>query len=57
MLFSTVMLTAQNIPKGQKFWNSDKPLTVDYFKIKIDDTNNEPIYSQFVIQINSIKML
>ncbi|MCL7763769.1 hypothetical protein MPF19_10110 [Polaribacter sp. Z014] len=39
----------QKLQEGQKRWNSEKKLTINDFKIKISDKNNEAIYSQFVI--------
>lgn len=39
----------QELPEGQKRWSSDSKLTVDDFKIKISDINNEIAYSQFMI--------
>ncbi|MBE7628707.1 hypothetical protein [Tenacibaculum piscium] len=39
----------QKLQDGQKRWSSEKKLTIDDFKIKINDQNNEGIYSQFVI--------
>lgn len=39
----------QNLQEGQKRWSVDSPLTVDDFRIKINDQYQEPVYSQFVI--------
>ncbi|SFN92289.1 hypothetical protein SAMN04487989_106109 [Bizionia echini] len=39
----------QNLQEGQKRWSAKHPLTVDDFKIKISDENNESVYSQFMI--------
>ncbi len=39
----------QELQKGQKRWNYQKKLTIDDFKIKINDNYNDAIYSQFVI--------
>lgn len=35
----------QKLQEGQKRWSSEKKLTVDDFKTKISDANNEAIYS------------
>lgn len=45
MLLSIIILTAQNLSKGQKIWNVNMLLIIDDFKIKIDDINIEPINS------------
>lgn len=41
--------TAQNLQDGQKRWSAESPLTVEDFRIKINDQYREPVYSQFVI--------
>lgn len=43
----------QKLQDGQKRWSSEKKLTVNDFKIKISDENNEAIYSQFVISYSA----
>ena len=43
----------QELQDGQKRWSSEKKLTIDDFKIKISDENNEAIYSQFVISYSA----
>ena len=40
---------AQNLQDGQKRWSSENKLTVDDFKIKVNDDNSDIIYSQFAI--------
>ena len=40
---------AQGLQEGQKRWSSESKLTIDDFKIKINDGNNEYVYSQFMI--------
>ncbi|WP_051209839.1 hypothetical protein [Gelidibacter mesophilus] len=39
----------QELQDGQKRWSSDNKLTLDDFKIKVSDANNEVAYSQFMI--------
>jgi len=39
----------QELQDGQKRWSWDKKLTIDDFKIKISDENNDAIFSQFMI--------
>ena len=39
----------QELQEGQKRWNSDSKLTIDDFKIKISDENNDAVFSQFMI--------
>lgn len=39
----------QELQDGQKRWSSDNKLTLDDFKIKVSDTNNEVAYSQFMM--------
>lgn len=43
------LILSQNLLEGQKRWSQKERLTIEDFKIKISDNNNEPIYSQFVI--------
>ncbi|PWG04019.1 hypothetical protein [Polaribacter aquimarinus] len=43
----------QELQDGQKRWSSEKKLTIDDFKIKISDENNEDIYSQFMISYSA----
>lgn len=40
---------AQELLDGQKRWNSDIKLTINDFKIKISDKNNDAVFSQFMI--------
>ena len=39
----------QSLQQGQKRWSSEQKLTIDDFKIKISDKNNDAVYSQFMI--------
>lgn len=39
----------QELQDGQKRWSAEEKLSLDDFKIKLSDTNNEAIYSQFYI--------
>jgi hypothetical protein len=39
----------QNLQDGQKRWSSENKLSIDDFKIKISDQNNDAVYSQFKI--------
>ena len=39
----------QSLQEGQKRWSSEQKLTIDDFKIKISDENNDAVYSQFMI--------
>ncbi|PQJ19571.1 hypothetical protein [Tenacibaculum sp. SG-28] len=39
----------QSLREGQKRWSSEQKLTIDDFKIKISDENNDAVYSQFMI--------
>lgn len=39
----------QELPEGQKRWSSDHKLTLNDFKIKISDQNNDAAFSQFMI--------
>ena len=43
----------QELQDGQKRWSSEKKLTIDDFKIKISDQNNEAVYSQFMISYSA----
>ena len=47
--FSTLSIFSQTLQDGQKRWSEENKLTVDDFKIKTSDDNNELIYSQFMI--------
>lgn len=47
--FSTLSIFSQTLEDGQKRWSEENKLTVDDFKIKTSDDNNELIYSQFMI--------
>ena len=50
LAISTCTFTAaQNLQEGQKRWSAESPLTIDDFRIKINDQYQEPVYSQFVI--------
>lgn len=48
-LFCIQVSLGQELQEGQKRWSTESKLTVDDFKIKISDPNNDPIYSQFMI--------
>ncbi|WP_111709835.1 hypothetical protein [Lutibacter citreus] len=39
----------QELQDGQKRWSSSSKLTINDFKIKISDQNNDAVYSQFMI--------
>ena len=39
----------QELKDGQKRWSADQKLTIDDFKIKISDENNDGVFSQFLI--------
>jgi len=39
----------QELQDGQKRWSSSSKLTINDFKIKISDENNDAVYSQFMI--------
>ncbi|WP_282148312.1 hypothetical protein [Algibacter lectus] len=39
----------QELPDGQKIWRSDSKLTINDFKIKISNENNDAVYAQFMI--------
>lgn len=43
------IVTAQKLQDGQKRWSAASSLTMEDFRIKISDENNDPVYSQFVI--------
>ncbi|MDO6598729.1 hypothetical protein [Tenacibaculum sp. 1_MG-2023] len=47
------LIFGQELQEGQKRWSSENKLTIDDFKIKISDNNNEAIYSQFVISYSA----
>jgi hypothetical protein len=50
LVISSLQLTfGQNLQEGQKRWNSDQKLTIEDFKIKISDENNDVVFSQFLI--------
>ncbi|TKS57203.1 hypothetical protein [Mesohalobacter halotolerans] len=50
LVISSLQLTfGQNLQEGQKRWNSDQKLTIEDFKIKISDENNDVVFSQFMI--------
>lgn len=42
-------VNGQLLQNGQILWNAEKKLTIEDFKIKINDNNNEASYSQFMI--------
>lgn len=54
-LFITLLFCAlnpvfcQNLQEGQKLWSEESVLLKDDFKIRIDDINNDALYSQFSI--------
>jgi hypothetical protein len=39
----------QELPKGQKRWSSNNKLSLKDFKIQIDSSNNNAVFSQFMI--------
>ncbi len=39
----------QNLPDGQIRWSSDQKLSIDNFKIKISNDNNDAVFSQFMV--------
>ncbi len=50
LIISSLNLTfGQNLQEGQKRWSSDEKLTIEDFKIKISDENNDVVFSQFMI--------
>lgn len=50
LTISSLQLTfGQNLQEGQKRWNTDQKLTIEDFKIKISDENNDIVFSQFMI--------
>ncbi len=40
---------SQELQDGQKRWSPDNKLSIDDFKIKISNENNDAVYSQFMI--------
>jgi len=49
MISSIIQTFGQNLQEGQKRWSSEQKLTIDDFKIKISDDNNDAVFSQFMI--------
>tara|TARA_R110001583_G_scaffold185332_2_gene345350 strand:- start:28 stop:615 length:588 start_codon:yes stop_codon:yes gene_type:complete len=49
LIGSITQTFGQNLQDGQKRWSSEQKLTIDDFKIKISDGNNNVVYSQFMI--------
>lgn len=49
LLIFSPLVSAQNLQEGQKRWSAESRLTIEDFRIKISDENNDPVYSQFVI--------
>ncbi|MFD2552523.1 hypothetical protein ACFSQP_11940 [Bizionia sediminis] len=50
LIISSLNLTfGQNLQEGQKRWSSEQKLTIDDFKIKISNENNDVVFSQFMI--------
>lgn len=49
MIGSITQTFGQNLQEGQKRWSAEQKLTIDDFKIKISDDNNDAVYSQFMI--------
>ncbi|MBU2938763.1 hypothetical protein KO494_04325 [Lacinutrix sp. C3R15] len=50
LIIGSMNLTfGQSLQEGQKRWSSEHKLTIDDFKIKISDDNNDAVYSQFMI--------
>lgn len=53
VLFITIssinLSVGQNLQNGQKRWSSTQKLTVEDFKIKISNENNNAVFSQFMI--------
>lgn len=50
LTISSINVTfGQNLQEGQKRWSSDQKLTIEDFKIKISDENNDIVFSQFMI--------
>ena len=48
-VFCLSLSFGQELPEGQKRWSAEDKLTVDDFKIRISDQNNDAAFSQFVI--------
>ena len=42
-------MVGQNLQEGKKRWSAEERLTVDDYKIKNSDINNEAVYSRFMI--------
>lgn len=49
VISSITQTLSQNLLEGQKRWSKKNKLTVEDFKIKISDENNDDVYSQFMI--------
>ena len=49
LIGSITQTFGQNLQDGQKRWSSEQKLTINDFKIKISDDNNDVVYSQFMI--------
>lgn len=52
LVFSVICLNlsfGQELPVGQKMWNSNDKLALEDFKIRINNENTEVVYSQFMI--------
>ena len=50
LTISSINLTfGQNLQDGQIRWSADQKLTIENFKIKISDENNDVVFSQFMI--------
>jgi len=49
LLFLSVSSFGQSLQEGQKLWHPSEPLTIADFKMSINDTQNESVYSQFSI--------
>jgi hypothetical protein len=48
-IFCLNLSFGQKLQEGQVRWSSDKKLTVDDFKIKVSNENNDAVFSQFMI--------
>ncbi|MBP2831562.1 hypothetical protein J8281_05115 [Aquimarina sp. U1-2] len=46
---STHISFGQDLQNGQKRWSPDQKLTVEDFKIRISDKNNDVVFSQFMM--------
>ena len=46
-LLISVSVFGQRLQQGQKLWSASNPLEIANFKMKINDTENEALYSQF----------